>query len=54
MINDLTSAVIESAIKIYKELGLGLLESAYKECLAYELNKKGFVVEKEKPVQLIC
>lgn len=53
MINDLTSAVIESAIKIYKELGLGLLESAYKECLAYELNKKGFVVEKEKPVPLI-
>lgn len=53
MINDLTSTVIESAIKIHKELGPGLLESAYKEYLAYELNKKGLVVEKEKPVPLI-
>lgn len=53
MINDLTSTVIESAINIHKELGPGLLESAYKECLAYELNKKGLVVEKEKPVPLI-
>ncbi len=53
MINDLTSSIIGSAIKIHKELGPGLLESAYKECLAYELNKKGFFVEKEKPVPLI-
>ena len=53
MINDLTSSIIGSAIKIHKELGPGLLESVYKECLAYELNKKGFFVEKEKPVPLI-
>jgi GxxExxY protein len=53
MINDLTSTLIESAIKIHKELGPGLLESAYKECLAYELNKKGLLVEKEKSVPLI-
>ena len=53
MINELTSSVIESAIKVHKELGPGLLESSYKECLAYELSKKGFIVEKEKPVPLI-
>ena len=53
MINDLTSSVIESAIKVHKVLGPGLLESSYKECLAYELNKKGLFVEKEKPVPLI-
>lgn len=53
MINDLTSSVIESAIKVHKALGPGLLESSYKECLAYELNKKGLIVEKEKPVPLI-
>lgn len=53
MINDLTSSVIESAIKVHKVLGPGLLESSYKECLAYELNKKGLLVEKEKPVPLI-
>lgn len=53
MINDLTSSVIGSAIKVHKVLGPGLLESSYKECLAYELNKKGLFVEKEKPVPLI-
>lgn len=53
MINDLTSSVIESAIKVHKVLGPGLLESSYKECLAYELNKKDLLVEKEKPVPLI-
>ena len=53
MINDMKSSVIESAIRVYKALGPGLLESAYKECLAYELIKKGLIVEKEKPVPLI-
>jgi GxxExxY protein len=53
MINDLTSSVIESAIKVHKILCPGLLESSYKECLAYELNQKGLLVEKEKPVPLI-
>lgn len=53
MINDLTSSVIESAIKVHKALGPGLLESSYKECLAFELNKKGLFVEKEKTIPLI-
>ena len=53
MINDLTSSVIESAIKVHRELGPGLLENSYKECLAYELSKKGLKIEKEKPVPLI-
>lgn len=53
MINDLTSTVIESAIKVHKILWPGLLESSYKECLAYELDKKGLLVEKEKPVPLV-
>jgi GxxExxY protein len=34
-------------------LGSGLLESAYEECLHYELNKLGFDVLKEKPMPLI-
>jgi len=53
LINDLTSSVIESAIKVHKNLGPGLLENSYKECLAYELIKKGMQVEKEKPVPLV-
>lgn len=34
-------------------LGPGLLESSYRECLAYELRKCGLFVEKEKPLPLI-
>lgn len=51
--NKLTQIVIGKAIDVHKELGPGLLESAYQECLFYELNKAGLFVEKEKPMPLI-
>src|SRR5690606_23029098 len=38
---------------VHKVLGPGLLESAYKECLFYKLQKAGLIVEKEKPMPLI-
>jgi GxxExxY protein len=44
--NELATAVIGAAINVHKTLGPGLLESAYKECLYYELVKRGFYVEK--------
>ena len=52
-INKLTSIIIEKSIKVHKVLGPGLLESTYKECLAYELTKAGLYVEKEKSLPLI-
>ena len=51
--NELTSIVIECAIKVHKTLGPGLLESAYKNCLHYELVKNELFVEKEKALPLI-
>lgn len=51
--NDLATEVIGSAIIVHRAFGPGLLESAYKECLYYELIKKGLYVEKEKPLPLI-
>lgn len=51
--NDLTSRIIDAAIKVHKALGPGLLESAYKECHYYEMIKNGLFVEKEKPLPLI-
>ena len=36
-----------------KALGPGLLESAYEECLAYELREKGLKVEQQKPIPII-
>jgi GxxExxY protein len=52
-INDLTQAIIGAAIEVHRRLGPGLLESAYRACLAYELRKRGFEVQEERPVPLI-
>jgi GxxExxY protein len=49
----LTSKVIECAIKVHRALGPGLLESAYRECLHYELISNSLKVEKEKPMPII-
>lgn len=52
--NEIAEKVIGSAIKVHSSLGPGLLESAYSECLHYELVKKtGLYVEKEKPLPLV-
>jgi GxxExxY protein len=40
-------------MKVHQSLGPGLLESAYEECLYYELRKTGLNVEKQKPLPLI-
>ncbi len=52
-INELSNLIIGAAIKVHTALGPGLLESAYQECLAYELKELGLKVEKEKPIALI-
>ncbi|HJY62705.1 MAG TPA: GxxExxY protein [Ignavibacteria bacterium] len=52
-LNELTEKVIGCAIKVHKELGPGLLELTYKECLYYELNQLGIKAEKEKPMPLV-
>ena len=49
----LTEKIIGLAMKVHSNLGPGLLESAYKECLFYEIQKVGFHVEKEKALPLI-
>jgi GxxExxY protein len=52
-LNDLTGAIIAAAIEVHKRLGPGLLESAYRACLAYELRKRGLTIEEERPVPVI-
>lgn len=51
--NDITDKIIGSAIEVHKNLGPGLLESAYEECLSYELLQKGLNIERQKPVPII-
>ena len=49
----LTYRIIECAIRVHRRLGPGLLESVYRECLCYELNKNSILVEKEKAMPVI-
>jgi len=48
-----TRGIIKNAMQVHTALGPGLLESAYKECLCYNLQKTGFSIEKEKPMPII-
>jgi GxxExxY protein len=61
ILNELSGKVIGLCIEIHRELGPGLLESAYEECLAYELSKARIRFERQRPlpvrykeVQLDC
>jgi GxxExxY protein len=52
-INQITGVVIGCAIEVHKSLGPGLLESAYEECLAFELINAGLKIERQKPTPVI-
>jgi GxxExxY protein len=45
--NEISDAIIASALKIHTALGPGLLESAYETCLIYELEKQGLAVQRQ-------
>ena len=51
--NAITQRVLKCAFKVHTKLGPGLLESAYQECLFYELKREGLNVVKEKPMPLV-
>jgi len=52
-VNQITGTVIDSAMKVHSAFGPGLLESAYKACLVYELRKRGLKVDVEVGLPLI-
>jgi GxxExxY protein len=52
-INKITEKIIGCALEVHKQLGPGLLESAYEECLFYELKKAGLEVKKQLALPLI-
>ncbi|MEX0791648.1 MAG: GxxExxY protein [Pirellulaceae bacterium] len=52
-INEITQSVIGAAIEVHRHLGPGLLESAYRVCLAYELRKREFEVQEELPITVV-
>lgn len=51
--NELATLTLDGAFKVHRSLGPGLLESTYKQCLFYELNKMGLAVQKEVAIPLL-
>ncbi|QIA06258.1 GxxExxY protein [Draconibacterium halophilum] len=51
--NDISGKIIGCAIEVHKALGPGLLESAYEECLFYEIKAAGLLVERQKPLPVV-
>jgi GxxExxY protein len=52
-LNKITEVIIGASIQVHRTLGPGLLESAYETCLAYELRKRGLVVDQQKALPLV-
>ena len=51
--DQISKIILDCAFKVHTALGPGLLESAYRSCLAYELRKYGLTVEEEKALPLV-
>jgi GxxExxY protein len=51
-VNQITQAVIGAAMEVHRTLGPGLLESAYQNCLCRELELRGMIFERERPLPL--
>jgi GxxExxY protein len=51
--DSLSGKIIGCAIEVHKLLGPGLLESAYEECLVYELSRLGIQVARQRPVPVV-
>jgi GxxExxY protein len=52
-LNDLTSLIIKAAIEVHRQLGPGLLESAYLACLSFELRTGGLDVQTQVGLPLV-
>src|ERR1035441_6699014 len=51
-LNGITHGIIAAAIEVHRQLGPGLLESAYRECVCYELSQMGLAFTREVPLPL--
>ena len=50
---ELTGKIVDCAVTVHKLMGPGLLESAYEECLYFELQNQGIKISKQLPMPLI-
>jgi GxxExxY protein len=52
-LNEITQKILAAAISVHRELGPGLMESAYEACMAYELADKNLKFERQKALPII-
>lgn len=52
-IEQIAKIIVNSAFKVHKELGPGLLEKVYEACLVYEITKAGFEVKRQVEVPIM-
>jgi GxxExxY protein len=50
--NEISKVIVDSAVAVHRELGLGLLESVYEIVLAYELQQRGLPVNRQVPIAI--
>ena len=52
-LEDLAAALVDSAFKVHRTLGPGLLESVYESCVCIELTRRGISYERQAPMPLV-
>ena len=52
-LNAITEQIIGAAVDVHRELGPGILESAYEACLMFELLRRGQSVERQVALPLV-
>ena len=51
--SDLTREIISAAMEVHSHLGPGMLESAYEECLSFELGNRGIKITRQAPIPVV-
>jgi len=52
-LNEISGEIVDAALRVHSAFGPGLLESPYRDCLAYELRARGLTAETEVPVPIV-
>lgn len=51
-VEEISAIVVDTALKLHRDLGPGLLESVYESVLSKMLEQRGLLVERQKPIPI--
>ena len=52
-IDRIARTIVDAGLRVHKTLGAGLLESAYEQCLAYELTSRGLTLQRQVALPIV-